>query len=384
MRRRAWGCIVWRDGKAYGKVRLGGTRTMRLLRHDDEDGTPVTDALDAEPAMERLRQELAAARDIRAGVRAHLGEWLDIEYSAILAARLKSEHSALQAEAYLVRFAGWLDERHGARTMMDALTRADVDVWCAEFLADGYKASYLRRIVNALRRAWNDALVRGFVDENPWSSPPIPRIPDTYVPWVEPKDLRAICAAVTEFQRPLVTLIAETGLAVGEALGLRREDVDLRRGVLHVREGKTPYRPRTVPLTARAAAAVRSLPSRKDGRLLAPRSSQGVCVAIGNACDHLKLPPVTTHQLRHVYGSHLVVAGTPPTVVASLLGHANAKMVLTLYGRWYPPDAQSRATEALAAFRSRRGPGRASRATPGRPGAPAVRGRGARRGPSAS
>lgn len=368
MRRRAWGSIVWRDGKAYGKVRIDDRRTMRLLLTTDDPPRPVTRKLDAEPAMERLRAQLFHERELRDGVAAHLGEWLDLEYAAILAARLKSEHSARQTEAYLVRFAEWLDARYGRRATMDVASRADVEAWCAEFTAKGYKASYLRRVVNALRKAWNDAKVRGFVDANPWSSPPIPPIRPPHVPWIDPDDLRRIADDVSEFQRPIVTFLAETGLAVGEALGLVREDVDLRARVVHVREGKTPFRPRTVPLTDRAVRAVRAEPPRDDGMVFAPRTAQGVRDAIRTACEHLRLPVLTTHQLRHVYGSHLVVAGVPPTVVASLLGHANAQMVLKVYGRWFPHDAQVRATDALADFRSKRGPGRASRATPGRRG----------------
>ncbi len=362
--RRAWGNIAWRDGKAYGRVRINGSRTWRLLKN--EDGTVCTTALEAEPAMERLRQSVEARRAMAAGERARLGYWLDEEYADIIGSRC-TPHVAAQAEAYICRFAAWMDVEIGRDAYMDEVRREHAERFVADFVAGrvllpnrktraSYKPGYIRRIVNTLRAAWNAARDRGFVSENPWSKLPLPRIAETIVPWVEPADLAAIAAEVGDHFRPLVRLLAGTGLRVSEGLALRREDVDLRARVLHVRSGKTRTARRTVPLPDDVVALVKSLPPRDDGLLLDPVSNYGTLRAIQAACEHLKLPRLTVHQLRHVYASHLVVTGTPPTVVAALLGHADGgSLVLRLYGRWYPQDAQARAVQTLDAFRSKPG-----------------------------
>lgn len=362
MAKRSWGSLYKRDKQWYARVRIGGRRTTRLLQ--DEDDQPCTTHKEAERALERLRIQLEEEEAILRGKRARLGEWLDLEYSGILRARLTG-HGADQAEQYLVRFAKW-----AGNPFMDEVSRGDVERYCAHFVAPkdehglGHKASYLRRVVNVLRRAWRDAATRGFVRENPWSKAPVPRIEETVVPWVEPELLHKLCDEMTPFQRPLVTLLAETGLRVGEALALPRHDVDLRSKVLHVRRGKTRAAKRSIPLTPRALEAVRQLPERDDGLLFEPRAPYATLMGLQRACRTLKVEELTLHQLRHVYASHLVQSGCPPTVVAALLGHADGgALVLRLYGRWYPQDAQSRAVAAMTAFRSSRGSDAGSRAT---------------------
>lgn len=385
---RAWGSLAERDGKWYARVRIDGRRTWRLLR--TKDGLPCATRKEAEPAIERLRERLEDAPRRRrtatlgATWTRWLEPWLDEEYAAVLKTRL-TPHGAAQAESYLRKFATWV-RREFHDPPMHEVGRAAADRWCVHFMEAGYRASYLRRVVNVLRKAWRDAAERGFVVLNPWVGAPIPRIAETHVPWISPVKLRALCRKVDRRERAFVTLVAETGLRPSEALALRRrDDVDLAAGVVHVRGGKTPAARRTVPLTPRAVRVIRALREREDGLLLRPRCKQTTLDRLKVACSHVHLPPLNLRHLRHVYASHLVVAGTPPTVVAALLGHADGgKLVLRLYGRWYPPDAQQRAVEVLAAFRATRAARGGSRATRRRPSGRGARDRTASERPSAS
>jgi integrase len=283
---------------------------------------------------------------------------------------------------------------------MHEITRADVECFCADFLLGNvppplgredrkpakpraYKPSYLRRFTNVLRRAWSDAQIRGFVKTNPWSKLRLPRIVQPDVPWVEPASVEAICDAAAPPNGERLRFIAWTGLCVGETIALRREHLDLDRGVLFVPHGKTPGRTRSVPLAPETVELLRALPIRADGFVFEPRTAESVRQRLKTACRHLGLPELTTHQLRHVYASHLAVSGSHPRDVAALLGHSDGgALALRRYARWFPPESEARSVERLRAFRagrsgadaspgtpapprSRRGPGPASDATPG-------------------
>lgn len=388
-RRRAWGSIVFKDGKSYAKIRVGGRRTHRLLYLEDGETACPADADLAEPAMERLRASLRDEEALARGVEARLGEWLDFEYAAILRSRAASEHVAAQHIQYLVRFAEWCEGQLGEGVFMHEVTRALVERFVADFIGGRmlppiprgrrraaeprpYKPGYLRRVVNVLRKAWHDAKERGYVDTNPFSKLELPRIKRTVVPWVEPSWLPQICDAVGDFQRPVVRCLAETGLRISEALALRREHLDAETCSLHVVDSKTDAGVRTVAIMQETAAWMVLLPKRADGLLFAPRSAEGVRTAIKRACQHLQLPPLGSHKLRHAYASHLISAGVPARDVAAQLGHSDGgKLVLELYGRWAPDSAGQRAAEALRRFRSSRGTDPASRGSGGRRRGPA-------------
>lgn len=70
----------------------------------------------------------------------------------------------------------------------------------------------------------------------------------------------------------LYGLLASTGMRVGEAVGLDRKDVQLRQGVVSVREGKFG-KSRFVPVHASASEALANYAARRDAVITAPSTS---------------------------------------------------------------------------------------------------------------
>jgi integrase/recombinase XerD len=67
----------------------------------------------------------------------------------------------------------------------------------------------------------------------------------------------------------LIGLLAVTGMRPGEAIGLDRVDVDLRRGVVHVRAGKQKKQ-REVPLHESTISALGDYARQRDARFPKP------------------------------------------------------------------------------------------------------------------
>jgi integrase/recombinase XerD len=97
--------------------------------------------------------------------------------------------------------------------------------------------------------------------------------------WAEP-DIGALLRAARELRpalraatlEALFGLLACSGMRVGEALGLRRDDVDLAGGVVTVRQAKFG-RSRLVPLHPSAAAALGGYAARRDQLCPRPTST---------------------------------------------------------------------------------------------------------------
>jgi integrase/recombinase XerD len=132
--------------------------------------------------------------------------------------------------------------------------------------------------------------------------------------------------------RVLLTTIYATGLRLSEALALRAADIDSRRMVVRVRQGKGK-KDRYVPLPASLLEVLREHWRREHLRdLLFPHLSDpsrpadptGVQKYLQRIVAKAGLPKkVTPKTLRHCYATHLIEQGTSTRVVQVLLGHAN-------------------------------------------------------------
>jgi integrase len=158
----------------------------------------------------------------------------------------------------------------------------------------------------------------------------------------------------------LYVLVIQTGMRRGELLGLRWDDVDLEKGLLHVRQAlapdgksfslpKTSKGRRTIRLTPEAVEALRKhrIAQNED------RLRQGgcwrdhglvFCSTVGTPMnpDHFvkrsykplleraKLPQIPFHCLRHTFAT-LMMPNAHPKVVQEMLGHSRVSTTLDIY-----------------------------------------------------
>jgi integrase len=156
---------------------------------------------------------------------------------------------------------------------------------------------------------------------------------------------------VDEPYRTMVSLIAATGLRVGELLGLRWRALDLDIGTLAVRESvfeglfqlpKTQKAVRTIPLGPHAIAALTAHRQRVNRR--APedlvfgnrkgdplRESKLLRNVLQPAAEAAGLGRVTWHQFRHIHSSLLNDLKVPVKIAQEQLGHASISTTLNIY-----------------------------------------------------
>lgn len=127
-----------------------------------------------------------------------------------------------------------------------------------------------------LRLFYHHWITRGLLPHGPVPTA-VPRVTSTFVPHIySDEELRRLLAGVEANQtgkggtiaavtfRAFLLLLYGTGLRLGEALALRREDVDLRAGMILIRDTKF-YKSRHLPigprLTLVLAAYVEAIPA---------------------------------------------------------------------------------------------------------------------------
>lgn len=145
------------------------------------------------------------------------------------------------------------------------------------------------------------------------------------------KLLKAVASLVPAMA---LTTAYAAGLRISEVCRLRVEDIDSKRGLIHVRLGKGK-KDRYVMLADRLLVALRAYWAqvRPQGGWLFPGARRGqpltpdaVRKSLERATKAVKLKKrVTTHGLRHAFATHLLEAGTDIRIIQVLMGHASIR-----------------------------------------------------------
>ncbi|MFN7143694.1 MAG: tyrosine-type recombinase/integrase [Myxococcota bacterium] len=149
------------------------------------------------------------------------------------------------------------------------------------------------------------------------------------------KEVGALLDATHDPRYRLMLMFAYgAGLRVTEICHLRVDDVDLDRGVVHVRNGKGG-RSRLVMLARRIAEdVVRYLAARvTPSRWLFPGAFTDDAMHPRNLQREIQLArrraglrrPIRCHTLRHAFATHLLEAGADLVTIQTLLGHVSIR-----------------------------------------------------------
>ena len=227
-----------------------------------------------------------------------------------------------------------------------------------------YSNSYMQKHIIQFSQAFNYAQNKGYIKLNPMA--------DTYKPKSAKRD-KKIRAMELEEQYSLTYYLKNktikeepyknvfliqlyTGLRVGEVLALQAQDIDLKKNIIHVNKTlrrnaedkivmgdstKTYAGIREVPIPEAILAEIKEqlevAKNHFDKQLFLsstenyadPRGINNILkrILIQN-CD---IKDITTHSLRHTFGTRCIESGMAPVVVQRLMGHKDIQVTLNVY-----------------------------------------------------
>lgn len=147
-------------------------------------------------------------------------------------------------------------------------------------------------------------------------------------------EVRRLLAAARRLKtRTMLTTIYATGLRVSELVGLKVADIDSRRMVVRVRQGKG-QKDRYVMLSGKLLDVLRAywreyrpadwlFPGDDPAKPLHRRVVQQHCYIAARRAGLAKR--VSPHALRHAFATHLLEAGTDIRTIQALLGHRSLR-----------------------------------------------------------
>ena len=177
-----------------------------------------------------------------------------------------------------------------------------------------------------------------------------------------PNEVKRLIDATTGRWRALLVTVVFTGLRASELRGLRWEDVDLKRGELHVRQRADRYNKIGSPKSHSGQRAVPLGPfvvnTLKEWKLACPKSeldlvfpnTVGKVQPLSNIAHRVWRPlqrqaglvdvgggPLFNfHALRHFAASWMIELGFSPKRLQALLGHSSVQMTFDRYGHLFP------------------------------------------------
>ena len=237
-------------------------------------------------------------------------------------------------------------------TALRDIDRLSIQQWVADRLRCGIGWQSVRNGWVLLSSILETAVEYGYLQVNPARGVKFPQKALKKKPAIiAGQDFVKLLRHVDEPYRTMVSLIAATGLRIGELLALRWSALDLSVGTLAVRESvfegkfqapKTQRALRTIPLGPHAVKALSDHRSRAarngDDDLVfgnrtggALRESKLLKKALQPAAQAAGLGRVTWHQFRHIHSSLLNDLNVPVKIAQEQLGHASISTTLNIY-----------------------------------------------------
>ena len=242
----------------------------------------------------------------------------------------------------LARTGAWEKRGLSIKALAD-VTRADVQAFIAERLAQGRAANTIRNDVFTLSALFTVAIEKWDLDlrnpVRPGDLPPPPagrqaRLQDAQH-GQEKGDERRLLDALRNGpdaveMRLLFALAVDTGMRRGELVGLRRKHLMKEGGtsIIRLPDSKNGH-PRRVVLTQRAARILsHRAKGRKPGDWLFSLSGDGVQYRLEKAREAAGLAHVRFHDLRHEALSRMASMGLTIGELQAQSGHTTAQILL--------------------------------------------------------
>ena len=163
------------------------------------------------------------------------------------------------------------------------------------------------------------------------------KLPDVLPRAINPSDVKKLLCVIDDIRdRALFLLLLRTGVRIGEALGLRLNDLDIKGRKVHLFEGEKNSMGRVVYLSDDALFAIKLWLRRRNKNqefIFYGKSNGHLCYSTGRGLfmkylrkAGLDQKGYTVHCLRHTFASELLNAGMRLECLQQLLGHQDIEV----------------------------------------------------------
>jgi len=355
---------IYKDGSGY--------RAQIIVGYSPTTGGPLYRRVrtrthaEAVDALKRLEAELQGGT---------LGRSSGATLAAFASAWLQRHVNAMRAPSTYRQYE-WVVRTHILPTLgtkrLDKISRTDIQTLinakaqqavqpksCASKSTKMLSRASLRAIKAVLHTIYEDAIKDGIAFKNPAGYvelPPEPRKPKEFL---DPNQAKALYMATKQSQLPeLLEFLLKTGTRIGEAVGIRWQDIDRDRCTVRIcgqlqriggkmvrQESTKTNQIRILPLSTEQVQGLLEMRQKFQGygwedpddlvflnpygRRCDPRY---VTDELKRVCRSAGVPEVSPHKLRHTAATLALYATGDMHAVQKMLGHSQQSLTTDLYG----------------------------------------------------
>ena len=207
-------------------------------------------------------------------------------------------------------------------------------------MIEDYKAKRLEKVAPAtvnrelacLKHMYNKAIEWNYATANPAKSVKLLKEPPGRLRYLSPDEAGRLLDACSGYLRSIVITALNTGMRKGEILSLRWADVDLKNRKVTVKKTKN-NEIRVIPINQTLYQELVKLAEQSDNGAYVFTNKDGepfgdIKKGFLSALKRARIEDFRFHDLRHTFGSHLVMQGIDLKTVQQVMGHKDITMTM--------------------------------------------------------
>ena len=250
--------------------------------------------------------------------------------------RLNHKRSTLQGSFAAVKLFLELYGKTGKKDLKE-IERADLEAFIEHLQDAGFKISTVRTKQACLIAFLHFLIEQDVISGSVLKRPIKLKLPEVLPRAMNPADVKKLLSVINDIRdRALILLLLRTGMRIGEALGLRVNDLDMRDRKVHLFQGEKNSMGRVVYLSDDVLAALKRWRHQSDPNkefIFYGNGNKSICYSTsrGRFVKYLQKAGLeqkgyTVHCLRHTFASELLNAGMRLECLQQLLGHQDIEV----------------------------------------------------------
>ena len=250
--------------------------------------------------------------------------------------RLNHKRSTLQGSFTSVRLFLEFYGKSGKRELAE-MERADLEAFIERVQDRGLRISTVRTRLACIIAFLHFLMEQDLIPLSLLKRRIKLKLPEVLPRAMHPADVKKLLSVIDDTRdRALILLLLRTGMRIGEALGLRLNDLDMQDRKVHLFQGEKNSMGRVVYLSDDVLLALKHWLWRRDPNqefLFYGRNNKPICYSTGRSRfvqyiqkAGLEQKGYTVHCLRHTFASELLNAGMRLECLQQLLGHQDIEV----------------------------------------------------------